>query len=237
MIFKISFILKLFICFGVAICAQQGDALVELTVDREELSLQCRPGSRSVGGVCSDGTSLKVQPKVSQQIDETLNYNYQVNSGKIIGTGAQVIWDLAPLRPRTYQISVGVFDGSGNVIGRATRSVTVTQCLHCTGDCFCHARLEVTANATNVLERKTVVFTSISNVETTYRWKVYGGRIIKGQGTRSITVRALSAKNYNNVIATVTSTLNPDSVCPECSSNLEATAAVILEPLPKLRKR
>ena len=237
MIFKVCFILSLLIFSGVTEFAQQTTPLIDLSLDREELSVPCRPGSKATKGQCSDQAIVKVETKLENQIFGKPKYSYEVSGGKIIGTGANVSWDLNPLQPGSYQISVSVEDDSGKVKGRATRMVSVKLCLDCTGDCFCFAQLGVTAGIKQVIEGKTVVFKATSNVDATYQWSVFGRKIIKGQGTRSITVRALSLKSYNNVGATVTSSFSSDLDCPYCSSRLEATAAVILEPAKKSRKR
>lgn len=236
LVFKVCFILSLLIFSSLAIFAQQGASPVELSLDRVELLLPCSPGNKTHLVECSNGLTVKIETKVNHQTIETLNYNYQVTGGKILGTGSKVNWNLDSLQPGTYKISVSVHDGSGEVKGDASRIINVRACSDCGGDCFCHAQLGVATNVTQVTEGKTVVFSATSNVEATYQWSVYGGKIIKGRGKQSITVRALSVKKYNNVIATVRSAFRPELVCPDCSSSLEATAAVILEPTPKTRK-
>ena len=45
--------------------------------------------------------------------NDVLTYNYSVTGGKIVGVGAQVIWDLAGASPGIYQITAGVDDGCG----------------------------------------------------------------------------------------------------------------------------
>lgn len=45
--------------------------------------------------------------------NDVLIYNYAVTGGKIVGVGAQVVWDLASAAPGIYQITAGVDDGCG----------------------------------------------------------------------------------------------------------------------------
>jgi hypothetical protein len=52
-----------------------------------------------------------------------LTYNYTVSGGKIIGSGAEVIWDLSNALIGTYTITGGVDDGCG--ICGATKTKTV----------------------------------------------------------------------------------------------------------------
>jgi hypothetical protein len=45
--------------------------------------------------------------------NDVLTYNYEVSGGKIIGQGANVVWDLTGVAPGTYTITAGVDDGMG----------------------------------------------------------------------------------------------------------------------------
>lgn len=57
--------------------------------------------------------------------NDVLTYNYTVSGGKIIGTGANVTWDLTGVSTGTYTITAGVDDGAGIVGQTVTRTVVV----------------------------------------------------------------------------------------------------------------
>ncbi|MBX3245386.1 MAG: hypothetical protein KF685_13120 [Acidobacteria bacterium] len=56
---------------------------------------------------------------------DVLTYNYTVTGGRIIGSGAKVVWDLAGVRPGTYTLTAAVDDGAGPIGKQVTKSVTV----------------------------------------------------------------------------------------------------------------
>ena len=55
--------------------------------------------------------------------NDVLTYNYTVSVGKIVGTGAKVVWDLSGVPPGTHTITAGVDDGCG-LCGQ-TKTMTV----------------------------------------------------------------------------------------------------------------
>jgi len=57
--------------------------------------------------------------------NDVLTYNYTVTAGKIVGNGANVVWDLAGVPAGSYTITVGVDDGAGIVGRTGTKTVTV----------------------------------------------------------------------------------------------------------------
>jgi hypothetical protein len=57
--------------------------------------------------------------------NDVLTYNYKVTAGKIIGVGAQVVWDLSEATPGSYSLIAGVDDGAGVVGNVVTKTVTV----------------------------------------------------------------------------------------------------------------
>lgn len=64
-------------------------------------------------------TTTAVDPE-----NDILTYSYTVTGGRIVGSGAKVIWDMTGVRQGSYSITVGVDDGAG-VVGE-TRSAVVT---------------------------------------------------------------------------------------------------------------
>ena len=56
---------------------------------------------------------------------DVLTYQYIVSGGKIVGTGAEVIWDLANTPVGTYTITAGVDDGCGICGKTVTKTVVI----------------------------------------------------------------------------------------------------------------
>ncbi len=58
---------------------------------------------------------------------DVVTYNYTVSGGRIIGTGARVIWDLKGVMPGTYTITAGIDDGCGICGQTKTKTIKVVQ--------------------------------------------------------------------------------------------------------------
>ena len=58
---------------------------------------------------------------------DVLTYNYLVSGGKIVGSGANVMWDLSGVKPGTYTITAGVDNGCGVCGTTKTLVVTVNE--------------------------------------------------------------------------------------------------------------
>jgi hypothetical protein len=59
--------------------------------------------------------------------DDTLGYKYIVTGGKIIGSGANVIWDLTGVKPGTYSITAGVDDSCGICGETKTQEISLNE--------------------------------------------------------------------------------------------------------------
>jgi hypothetical protein len=66
-----------------------------------------------------------------------MKYIHTVSAGRILGEGANVIWDLSDAKPGTYTITAGIskhiFNGTRwEVVGKTqTYTVTVKECPDC----------------------------------------------------------------------------------------------------------
>jgi len=67
--------------------------------------------------------NTRIECIASSAQNDKLTYNWVSNDGKIIGDGAQIIWE-APAAYGNYYIMVTVDDGSGNIVNKIT-TVTV----------------------------------------------------------------------------------------------------------------
>ncbi|MEO8648339.1 MAG: hypothetical protein ABI539_04155, partial [Acidobacteriota bacterium] len=177
-----------------------------VTLSDTEIILPCAPGyvPRS-GTACADNTSINVATTASDPENDVLTYNYTVSGGRIVGTGANVSWDLSGAAPGTYTITTGVDDGCGLCGKTDTRTITIKEC-DCVIKCECPS-LTVTGPAGITNPGETMTFTANvsggSQQSITYNWSVSDGTIESGQGTPSITVRAPLNENGGNITATV----------------------------------
>lgn len=71
------------------------------------------------------GRRVNVKTIAVDPENDPLTYNYTVSAGKIVGTGANVIWDLTTVPGGIYRITAGVDDGCGICGNTVTRSVTI----------------------------------------------------------------------------------------------------------------
>lgn len=105
--------------------------VVELTLSKIEITAICADVLPQSEG-CSDDLKLSVETKPeSADPTDVLIYNYMVSGGKIIGTGANVTWDLTGVKPGTYTITAGVDNGCGVCGKTMTKTVVVKDCPDC----------------------------------------------------------------------------------------------------------
>jgi hypothetical protein len=85
-------------------------------------------GSMQTNGCAKKSRSVEVLTKANEaELENQLfNYRYKVTAGKIIGEGANVIWDLSGVAPGTYRIMAEVDNGCGWSCGQ---SITVEICV------------------------------------------------------------------------------------------------------------
>lgn len=167
------------------------------------ITLPCGPGKRPrAGGVCDDNRTISVATRATDPENDVLTYNYTVSGGRIIGTGANVQWDMSGVTPGTYTITTGVNDGCG-VCGKTnTQTITVKEC-DCEEACSCPTlNVEGPSGLTNPGQPMTFTAT-VSGGDVTYNWSVSSGTISSGQGTPSITVDTTGLAPGSNVTATV----------------------------------
>lgn len=163
-----------------------------LAVSTDELTLPCEPGHLPRPDAKPPSASMIVDVAVTAVDPEgdILKYNYTVSGGRIVGTGANVKWDLTGVYPGTYTITAGLDDGCGICGMTQTRTVTV-EATDCGGDCEC-AWVEIAGPKDDTLKAGENVFTAnvtAGAYDPTYEWIVDGGEIVSGEGTPSITAR------------------------------------------------
>ena len=98
--------------------------VADLVLSKTEFTTDC-PAAKATETV-ADFDYAKIEiATTGESADPTdvLTYNYLVSAGKIVGSGANVVWDLSGVKPGTYTITAGVDNGCG-VCG-TTKTVTV----------------------------------------------------------------------------------------------------------------
>lgn len=177
-----------------------------LALSDEILVHSCPPGHIRHPAGKSPSASMDLDAAVTalDPEDDVLTYNYTVSGGRIVGTGANVKWDLSEAAPGTYTITSGVDDGCGICGMTQTKTVTVEACNNIV-DCVC-ASVEIAGPIGDVLTAGENTFTAnvaVSNYDPTYEWSVDGGEIVSGQGTASIIVKFEQKSIRSNKAVTV----------------------------------
>lgn len=180
--------------------------VTSVTLSDTVITLPCPPGTTSKSGGCNDNRTINVSTSASDAENDVLTYNYTVSGGRIVGTGANVQWDLSNAQPGTYTITTGVDDGCG-VCGKTdTKTITVENCPDCSQACNC-ASVSVSGPSGTTAPGSSMTFTANvsggGDFTPTYNWSVSAGTIASGQGTSSITVDTTGLAPNSNVTATV----------------------------------
>lgn len=199
-----------------------------VTLSGTTITLPCPPGRRPMAGQCDDNHTISVATHASDPENDPLIYNYTVSGGRIIGTGANVQWDLSGAQPGTYTITTGVDDGCGICGKTNTQTIRVEECTHCEVPCSCPS-LSVSgpSGVTNPGQSMTFTATVTGGDNTTYNWTVSAGTISSGQGTPSITVDTTGLAAGSNVTATVDiGGTDPNCHCPTNSSETAGIATL-----------
>lgn len=195
-----------------------------LSVSDSEIKLGCPPGFRPAEGeTCNESTSVSVTTTAVDPENDILTYNYTVSGGRIVGSGANVTWDLSGVAPGTYTITAGVDDGCGLCGQTQTQTVVVAEC-RCERVCECPT-ITVSGPVGITAPGETMNFTANvaggTQPSVTYNWTVSSGTIESGQGTPSIVVRTTNEMANTSVTASVTiGGLDPACNCPAEASEV-----------------
>ena len=190
-----------------------------ITLSDDVITLPCAAGFvPREGHTCDDNTTVSVATAASDPENDVLTYNYTVSGGRIVGSGANVSWDLGGLQPGTYTITSAVDDGCGFCGKAETKTITIEAC-DCVPVCNCPT-FTVSGPAGVTLPGDAMTFTAsvTGGPEVTYNWTVSGGVIESGQGTPSIVVRTSRADAGTNI----TATLNLGGLDPNCECQKDA---------------
>lgn len=101
--------------------------VTKVILSRNKITANCAANSK----VCNETKTIEVSTEAFDKENDVLAYEYKVSGGKIVGTGAKVIWDLSGVAPGTYTITVGVDDGCGVCGETKTMEVKIIECPDC----------------------------------------------------------------------------------------------------------
>ena len=101
-----------------------------------------------------------------------------VSGGRIVGSGANVTWDLSGVQPGTYTITSAVDNGCGFCGKTVTETITVRDC-DCVPPCVCPT---VSVSTPEIVQpNQPMTFTANlqggSTADVTYTWSVSAGTI------------------------------------------------------------
>lgn len=195
-----------------------------VTLDQTEVVLPCPAGTISKSGACKDDQSVGVRTTAVDPDNDTLTYSYTVSGGRVVGSGANVNWDLSGVKAGTYTITAAVDDGCGFCGTKQTQTITVKECSDCVQPCSCPS-LSITGPSSVTPIDGSMTFTANVSGGTcdnqTFNWTVDKGTIASGQGTSTITV----ATNKDIAGQTVTATVEIPNCCPGSTQECQRTAS------------
>ncbi len=208
--------------------------VTNLTVSQTTVTTGCAAGLiPREGTTCNDNMTVTVTTTAVDVENDVLTYNYTVTGGRIVGTGANVSWDLTGVAPGTYTVTAGVDDGCGICGQTKTQTVTVAACDCVTPPpppCSC-PDVSVTGPGSTTKPGETLTFTANVSGDSTgtvrYNWTVSAGEIVSGQGTPTITVQTTADMAGQNVTATV----NITNDCTTCVKSASESGPVA--PMPQ----
>lgn len=201
-----------------------------VTLNNKTIITPCPPGTRAKEGACSTNSTVGVSTKASSSdATDVLTYNYTVSGGRVVGSGANVTWDLSGVKPGTYTITAGADNGCGVCGTTKTETITVQQCTECENPCACPTSFDVVGGGV-VNAGEPLNFTANVSGGTatsiTYNWTVSNGRISSGQGTPSISVDTTGLEGQN---VTATVEIGGD-LCDNCVKTKSETGSIREKP-------
>ena len=102
--------------------------VTDVRLDKTEIIADCNLINPKNNKNCSnDNREIKVSVVAVDAENDVLTYIYKVSGGKIIGQGADVVWDLSEVKAGIYAIMAAVDDGCGLCGKYITKTVTIKE--------------------------------------------------------------------------------------------------------------
>jgi hypothetical protein len=199
----------------------------KIELNKNEIIIGCEPNNKiySEHLTCPDDDGIvKVKTSVNNPKSIALSYIYSVSGGQIIGSGAEISWNLKGVRPENYTITVEI-KGKRRVSSEIkSKKIKVIEC-DCPVRCVCPSLSvsgggDVTAGETVNFEAN-VSYIDIKEIK--YNWTVSQGEIIEGQGTPQIKVRTTK-----EMTGSIKATVEIGGIlCDSCQRTAFETATII----------
>jgi hypothetical protein len=159
-----------------------------------------------------------------------LRYRYRVSGGRIIGDGANTVWDLSGVAPGSYAASVEVDNGEVGCMAFTSTAVIVRECPPPVIRCpvvrvICPENLAADAPITFIAN----VSGGDPSAVPTYNWTLSTGTILSGQGTDTIMVDRAGLAGQ-----TVTATVNIGGYDASCTATAACSSTLENIPLSRL---
>ena len=202
--------------------SEPGKELYNRPPDVTEVELDKTEIHRKAGDKDSRESTVSVKTTAQDPEGDVLTYSYTVSGGRIVGTGANVAWDLNRVMPGTYTITAAVDDGCGLCGAKMTKSVVIVEDTTEVPKCNC-PQISISMTQPDSSGGNYDVFTANLNGldpnEITYNWTISAGTLVAGQGTQNIKVRL--PEGHSSGSATVTVELG--GLDPACSCTTSAS--------------
>lgn len=141
---------------------------------------------------CAEGEGPRVRLNArASSPGGPIRYRWSTNTGRLVGDGASVVWDLAGVGPGYYKAYLEIETGSndGECQAFASTNVLVNPCPPVRPVC---PNVSVVCPTDVVLDQPITFTSNVTGGNTTtppiYNWTVSAGTIIEGQGTPTIKV-------------------------------------------------
>jgi hypothetical protein len=176
--------------------------------------IPCPPGTPLNTFCYANGMTPKLMTEAFDRNRYALIYQYSVSGGRILGEGANVVWDLTGMPEGSYTAKIVVKNERGDMAS-SSLNVNVIACYHC-GLRPC---VTVSVSCSDEAEEgQSLIFTAYVSggeldVKPNYKWSVSTGTIIKGQGTNMIEVDSTDLGGQQ-----VEATVEVGGYPPECNS-------------------
>jgi len=140
--------------------------------------------------VCAgDPASVELRARASSQSGVPLRYKWASDGGRIAGGGANTTWDLSGMRPGVYRATLEVDSGTDDTCAAfSSAAVVVTECPEVPPTCPAVSISCPDSVAPDQVVSFTASISGGSVLTPDYTWTVTAGRIVSGQGTRTIQV-------------------------------------------------
>jgi hypothetical protein len=156
-----------------------------------------------------DKPEVTLLVKATDPDGDSLYYQYSSTEGTISGEGTSVVWNLDGVPRGPHEIHLTVSDRKG---GDTATSLTVTTVD--AGTCDpppppCPVLKIKVSCADEMDQSKLFIFSALVEVDAespiplSFNWKINAGRIVKGQNSREIQVKAVDTLGFENITATV----------------------------------